>query len=145
MTEGKTVDLVRRCFAAFQTQDRTAIEHLLAKDFRFTSPYDDHIDRAAYFARCWPHAGKMRHFRELRLFAQDNEAFILYEARFEGPGDSRGTFRNAEFFRTDGDQIKEVEVYFGAPAASVQNSAENNEWGAGGSSEGRRADHGGSP
>lgn len=137
MTEGKTADLVRRCFAAYQSKDRTAIEHLLAKDFRFTSPYDDHIDRAAYFTRCWPNAGRMRHFRELRLFAQGDEAFILYEARFDGTG----IFRNAEFFRTDGDQIKEVEVYFGAPAGN----AENNEWGAGGSSEGRRADHGGSP
>lgn len=141
MTEGKTADLVRRCFAAFQAKDRAAIEQVLAQDFHFTSPYDDHIDRAAYFARCWPHAGKMRHFRELRLFAQGNEAFILYEAQFEGTG----IFRNTEFFRTDGDRIAEVQVYFGAPAGGIENTAENNEWGAGGSSEGRRADHGGSP
>lgn len=137
MTEGKTADLVRRCFAAYQAKDRAAIERLLAADFRFTSPYDDHIDRAAYFARCWPHAGGMRHFRELRLFAQGAEAFILYEAQFEGTG----VFRNAEFFRTDGARITEVEVYFGAPATN----AGNNERGAGGSAEDRRADHGGSP
>jgi ketosteroid isomerase-like protein len=134
---GKTADLVRRCFAAYQAKDQAAIERLIAADFHFTSPYDDHIDRAAYFARCWPNAGKMQHFRELRLFAQGDEAFILYEARFEGTE----TFRNTEFFRTEGDQIKAVEVYFGEPAGN----AENNEWGAGGSAEGRRADHGGSP
>jgi hypothetical protein len=137
MTAGKTADLVRRCFAAYQAKDRAAIERLIARDFRFTSPYDDHIDRAAYFARCWPNAGRMTHFRELRLFAQGNEAFILYEAGFDGSG----TFRNTEFFRTDGDRITEVEVYFGEPAGSAANSA----WGAGGSAAGRRADHGGSP
>src|SRR5688572_18322604 len=53
MAEGRTADLVRRCFAAYRAKDRAAIEQLIAKDFRFTSPYDDHIDRAAYFARCW--------------------------------------------------------------------------------------------
>lgn len=133
MTEGKTADLVRRCFAAWQAGDRAVIEALLAEDFSFTSPYDDHIDRAAYFARCWPHAGKMREFRVVRLFERGNEAFILYEARFEGTG----LFRNAEFFRTDGERITEVEVYFGEPAL--------NESAAGHSAGAERRHQGGSP
>jgi ketosteroid isomerase-like protein len=142
MAEGSTADLVRRCFAAYRAKDRAAMEQLIAKDFHFTSPYDDHIDRAAYFARCWPNADKMRHFRELRLFEKGNEAFILYEAQFEGTG----VFRNTEFFRTEGGQIKEVEVYFGEPARTEKNKDwDENAWGAGGSAEGRPADHGGSP
>jgi hypothetical protein len=28
-------------------------------------------------------------------------------------------FRNAEFFKFDGDKIREVEVYFGAPTGTV--------------------------
>lgn len=137
MTEGRTADLVRRCFAAYRAKDRAAMEGLLANDFRFTSPYDDRIDRAAYFARCWPNADKMRQFRELRLFESGNEAFILYEAQFEGTA----VFRNTEFFRTDGERIKEVQVFFGEPALTE----ESNVSGAGRSAEGRPADHGGSP
>ena len=49
--------LARRCFETYQTRDREALEGLLADDFTFTSPYDDHIDRATYFVRCWPNAG----------------------------------------------------------------------------------------
>jgi len=129
MTEGRTADLVRRCFAAYLAKDRAAIEALIAADFSFTSPYDDHIGRAAYFARCWPNADRMRHFRELRLFAQGDEAFILYEAQFEGTG----VFRNTEFFRTDGDKITAIEVYFGEPTRDAAQPGES------------PADHGGSP
>ena len=47
--EPRITDLVRRVFHAYQTADRSEIEPLLADDFTFTSPYDDHLDRAAYF------------------------------------------------------------------------------------------------
>ena len=41
-------------------QDRDAAESLIADDFLFTSPQDDHIDRAAFFERCFPTAGRVR-------------------------------------------------------------------------------------
>ena len=44
-------DLVRDYFAAFQAGDRPVMEAALTDDFTFTSPYDDAIDRAAYFER----------------------------------------------------------------------------------------------
>jgi ketosteroid isomerase-like protein len=44
---------IRALFAAYLADDRQAIEDSLADDFRFTSPYDDEIDKATYFARCW--------------------------------------------------------------------------------------------
>src|SRR6266849_3589906 len=89
-------DLVRSCFAAYQSKNREAIEALLSDDFTFTSPYDDHIDRKAYFERCWPNSAHMRAFRIVKLIEQDGEAFILYEAQFAGTD----VFRNTEFFRT---------------------------------------------
>jgi len=107
-------DLVRRYFAAYETKDREAIATLLSDDFTFTSPYDDHIDRKTYFERCWPNSANMRSFRVVKLFEQGDEAFILYEGQFKGSE----IFRNTEFFRTDGDRIKAVEVYFGSPTRS---------------------------
>src|SRR5260370_637676 len=47
-------DLIRSYFAAYKTRDRKALEDAFADDFTFTSPYDDAIDKAAYFERCWP-------------------------------------------------------------------------------------------
>lgn len=95
----------------YETKDRQAIEKLLSDDFTFTSPYDDHIDRKAYFERCWPNSDRMRSFRVVKLFESGDEAFILYEAEFEGTGG----VRNTELFRTKGDKITAIEVYFGAP------------------------------
>ena len=46
-------DVVRAAFAAYIAQDRQAAERLIADDFMFTSPQDDHIDREAFFERCF--------------------------------------------------------------------------------------------
>jgi ketosteroid isomerase-like protein len=104
-------DLVRQAFSAYLKKDRAAIEEVIADDFTFTSPYDDHIDRTTYFERCWPNSDKMRELREVKLFEQGDEVFVLYEARFDGSG----VVRNTEFFRTAGGKITAVEVYFGSP------------------------------
>ncbi len=48
-------DLIRKYFSANENKDRKAVESLLTDDFVFTSPYDYHIDREAYFKRCWPY------------------------------------------------------------------------------------------
>ena len=47
-------DIVRSMFAAYRSKDRLAVERVFADDFRFTSPYDDAIDKTACFERCWP-------------------------------------------------------------------------------------------
>ena len=47
-------DVVRECFEGYLTHDRDAAEALIADDFVFTSPQDDHIDRAAFFEHCFP-------------------------------------------------------------------------------------------
>jgi hypothetical protein len=53
-TEYKTI--IERCFTAFNAKDRETIEGLFSSLFTFTSPYDDAIDRATYFERCWPNS-----------------------------------------------------------------------------------------
>ena len=102
--------LIRKCYAAYQAKDRGVIEPLLTEDFTFTSPLDDHIDRAAYFSKCWPNGENIQAFTIEKLFERGNEAFVLYEVR-PTKGDS---FRNTEFFKLRGNKICEVQVFFGA-------------------------------
>ena len=52
------IELVKRSYAAFAAGDRAAMEAILAPDFHFTSPYDNRIDQATYWERCWPGAGQ---------------------------------------------------------------------------------------
>ena len=114
-THLSTADVIRRYYAAYENKDRQAIEVLLADDFRFSSPRDDHIDRTAYLQRCWPNNERIHAFHIERLFVDGSEAFVLYLLEPTiGP-----TFRNTEFFRTAGGQVKEVEVYFGSPKGTV--------------------------
>ena len=46
-------DIVRNLFAAYLAGDRDAVEGIFADNFRFTSPFDDRLDKATYFERCW--------------------------------------------------------------------------------------------
>src|SRR5207253_9066583 len=108
-------DTIREYYAAYETKDRKAIEPLLSDDFRFSSPLDDHIDRAAYFRKCWPNSEHTRAFHIEKLFADDNEAFVLYELE---PNTGQ-KFRNTEFFRIKQGKIAEVEVYFGSERGTV--------------------------
>ena len=38
---------------AYLSNDRKAVEDAFTEDFHFASPYDDEIDKATYFVRCW--------------------------------------------------------------------------------------------
>ena len=112
MTENTTArvsDLVRACYAAFFSQNRQTLEAILSDDFVFNSPQDDHINKAAYFERCVPNAGEIRSHQIEQLFVNGNEALVRYRAeRRDG-----ARFRNVEYFRIEGDEIKEVDVFFG--------------------------------
>ncbi|WP_406734014.1 hypothetical protein [Streptomyces sp. NBC_01794] len=46
--------VVEAAFRRYRSQDRAAAVPLYADDFTFTSPQDDHIDKAAFFDRCFP-------------------------------------------------------------------------------------------
>lgn len=103
-------DIVRKCFDAYRNKDRKALEALLSEDFKFTSPYDDAIDKATYFERCWPNSERIKSFTVEKIFAEGVEAFVLYKC-VNKKGDE---FRNTEFHRFRQGKIREVHVYFGA-------------------------------
>jgi ketosteroid isomerase-like protein len=108
--------MIRGIFAAYLSNDRAAVENALADDFRFTSPYDDRIDKATYFERCWRNTGWIERHDLEKIFVQGDEAFVTYNCVAK----SGKNFRNTEFFTFEGDKVKRIEVYFGA---TYQNGA----------------------
>jgi len=103
-------EIIRTIFAAYMSNDRKAVEDALTDDFHFTSPYDDAIDKATYFARCWRNTDWIERHELERIFVEGDEAFVTYKCTARG-GKS---FRNTEFFRFEGDKVKRIDVYFGA-------------------------------
>ena len=104
------LQLARESYGAYASGDRERIEELMAPDLVFHSPPDPGIDRATYFERCWPNAGHIDAFAFVRLTEiGDDEVLVTYEAtRADGT-----RFRNTEVLTFAGEQIREVEVYFG--------------------------------
>jgi len=109
-------EIIRSIFAAYMSNDRKAVEDALTDDFHFTSPYDDEIDKATYFARCWRDTEWIERHELERIFVEGDEAFVTYKCTARG-GKS---FRNTEFFTFEGGKVKRIDVYFGA---AYQNGA----------------------
>jgi ketosteroid isomerase-like protein len=109
MPPSDRLKVVRDCYRAYETGDRSVVERILTDDFTFSAPPDVGIDRATYFERCWPASETTQAFEFERLVEADGEVFVTYEAT---KTDGR-RFRNTEIFGFDGDRISRVEVYFG--------------------------------
>jgi ketosteroid isomerase-like protein len=103
------LQIARAAYAAFETGDRDAVEAILADDFTFSSPVDVDIDRATFFERCWPNAGRIAAFAFERLAEVADEVVVTYVAT--RPDGTR--FRNTEVLTFAGDRICRQEVYFG--------------------------------
>lgn len=112
-------DIVRRCFRAYETKRREDVEPLIAEHFRFSSPYDDRIGRAEYFARCWPNSAQTRAIRLENVVEDGDKVLVLYE--FEAVSGAR--FRNMERLTLKGGQITDVEVFFGDPPGGMSKLA----------------------
>jgi hypothetical protein len=108
-TTNEIVAIARAAYEAYVAKDRAAIEKLIARDFHFTSPLDNRIDRATYFARCWPNSETIDGFDFINLVPDRDRVFVTYEGRRA----NGRRFRNAEIVTVRNNQIVEVEVYFG--------------------------------
>ena len=110
MTPEQMKRAIPRYYQAWADQDRAAMARFVGDPLRFTSPCDDHIDRAEYFRRCWPNPGMLEGVDIRRIVpAGADAAFVLYEARPKGGK----TIRNAEYLRFAGERLASVEVVFG--------------------------------
>jgi len=101
---------IRAIFVAYMANDRKVVEDVLAEDFRFTSPYEDEIDKKTYFERCWKNSDWIERHELEKIFVEGDEAFVTYKCTARG-GKS---FRNTEFFVFAGDKVRRIDVYFGA-------------------------------
>jgi len=110
MSDLEKEKIIRALFAAYLTDNREAVEDVFAADFRFTSPYDDRIDKRTYFERCWRSSNWIEWHELERIFVQGDKAFVTYKCVAKG-GKS---FRNTEFLEFENDKIKRIDVYFGA-------------------------------
>ena len=110
MAETNRAETIRQIFAAYLANDRTFVENALSDDFRFTSPYDDAIDKPAYFDRCWKNSDWIARHELERIFVQGDEAFVTYRCVAKDGRD----FRNTEFFVFEGSKVRRIDVYFGA-------------------------------
>ena len=110
MNPANRADTIRAIFAAYLAGDRSCVEDTLSDDFRFTSPYDDNIDKATYFERCWKSSEWIERHELERIFVEGDEAFVTYLCVAKGGK----RFRNTEFFVFDRDKVRRIDVYFGA-------------------------------
>src|SRR5881394_4513304 len=106
MSDNK-LQLAQRSYEAFAKGDRKFFEQHLAEDFTFSSPLDVGLDRAGYFAHCWPGAGQGQVFEFVRVIHSGAEVIVTYDMRRADGG--RG--RNTEILTFSGEQISSAEVY----------------------------------
>jgi ketosteroid isomerase-like protein len=103
-------ELIRAIFAAYRANDRKRVEDALSADFRFTSPFDDGLDKGTYFAKCWRDTGWIERQELEHILVQGEAAFVTYQCVAK---DGK-SFRNTEFFVFAGEKVRSIDVYFGA-------------------------------
>src|SRR3984893_18628930 len=108
MSDRNSAELIRAIFAGYLSNARKAVEDSFTDDFRFTSPYDDEIDKATYFARCWRNTDWIERHELEKILVEGDEAFVTYKCLAKGGK----KFRNTEFFIFEGAKIKRIDVYF---------------------------------
>lgn len=100
---------VENYFNAYETKDRSVVEAMLADNFSFSSPRDNHIPKTAYFERCWPQSNKEPVFTLQMILEKDHTVIILYDIK-----NNQGiNARNMELFTFSEDKITSIEVFFG--------------------------------
>jgi ketosteroid isomerase-like protein len=103
-------EVVLASLAAYRAGDARTASDLLADDFRFTSPQDDHIDKATYLERCFPTADRFR--QQSVLYAVEvsaDDVILVYEYELQ----SGQRFRNTELITVRDGALVETQVFFG--------------------------------
>jgi ketosteroid isomerase-like protein len=104
------LQISRECYEAFAAGDREVIERHLAEDMQFSAPPDPMLDRAGFFERCWPGAGRGQSFQFIRLEEISGDG-VLVTYELAKPDGKRG--RNTEVLTFRGQKIVRQEVYWG--------------------------------
>src|SRR5258708_14258607 len=108
MPPSRKAEIIRALFAAYLSNDRGRIEDSFTDDFRFTSPYDDRIDKATYFERCWKASDWIERHDLETILVDGDQAFVTYRCTAR---DGK-SFRNTAFFCFEGDKIRRSDAHF---------------------------------
>ncbi len=110
----KSDDAVRKYYAAWETKDWHSVDTLLADEFTFSSPLDDHISKSDFKAGCWDtQIAYIDRFDLKRVIGTDSEAFVMYVCHTA----NGKTFQNVEYFQFRKDKVAAVECYFGGKSS----------------------------
>jgi hypothetical protein len=110
----KSQEVVRKYYAAWDAKDWHPVDILLADDFTFSSPLDDHISKGDFKAGCWDtQIAYIDWFDLKQVIGTDNEVFVMYVCHTA----NGKTFRNVEYFQLREDRVKAVECYFGGKSS----------------------------
>ena len=101
--------VARACYDAYARKDRQKLEALLDAGYRFTSPLDNALDRAAYLEICWPNSAELEAFTIVHEAIAGEHVFVVYEATTR----SGKHFRNSELHTVRSGKLAATEVYFG--------------------------------
>ena len=110
----KNEETIRKWYALWEKdkKDWRPLDILLADDFTFTSPLDDHISKSAFKAKCWDtQIAFIERFDLKHVIGTGNEAFVMYV----GHTTNGKTLRNVEYLRLRDEKVEAIECYFGAP------------------------------
>jgi ketosteroid isomerase-like protein len=91
------------------TGDRQTLDIILADDFTFTSPNDDHLTKLQYWEICWANQNQIENIEIEVILTNNREGFI----RYVGQQKDGSNFRNTEYYQFENGKIRSVEVYFG--------------------------------
>ena len=110
----KSQEAVRKYYAAWETKQWHPIDILLADDFTFSSPLDDHISKSDFKSGCWDtQIAYIDRFDLKQVIGRDSEVFVMYVCHTT----NGKTFRNVEYVQLRDDKVKSVECYFGGKSS----------------------------
>ena len=111
------IEKAKNYYRAYERHDPDWVAGELAQGFTFTSPFDDHIGREAYFRRCWPSEPLHQKFDFVTVTQDGDRVMVVYQAQLRRPNAVHPdmTFRNAEMLGFENGKLKSVEVFFGDP------------------------------
>jgi ketosteroid isomerase-like protein len=103
-------EIVRACMESYIAQDRDTALRLIADDYVFSSPQDDHIGKEAFFERCFPTTWRLRWQKILQVVpGAGDDVFVMYEYELK----TGERHRNVEVSTVREGRLRETQVFFG--------------------------------
>jgi ketosteroid isomerase-like protein len=114
---GPNEKVVKAYYTAFEKKDWNSLQQILADEFTFSSPVDDHISIKVFKEKCWPNAYKIKRCDVNKLVVNGDDCFVIYN----GWTTDGKLFRNSDYFKLKEGKITAYECFFG-PGINYPNS-----------------------